>query len=183
MTGARPMLISSMSSTRGSCMRARATASICCSPPDRFPAVTLRRLVRAGNRSNALSSGGGVLAPGRLEVVVDGQGGEQGPVVGDEHEPGARGGCGPAVLEDLPVDGDRAPLRGQQASQRAEEGGLAGAVGAEDGDHRAGGGGHVERGDDGDRAVAGLDAVALEHGPGSVRSTMAEGTCPLVPRS
>ena len=73
MTGARPMLISSISRTRGSCMSARATASICCSPPERLPAVTLRRSARAGKRSKALVDGRLALALGRLEVLVDGE--------------------------------------------------------------------------------------------------------------
>ena len=50
-TGASPMLISSISRTRGRWTSARAMASICCSPPERVPAVMRRRMPSAGKRS------------------------------------------------------------------------------------------------------------------------------------
>ena len=48
--GARPRLGSSSSRYRGRDISARPIASICCSPPDRYPAVRLRRCASTGNR-------------------------------------------------------------------------------------------------------------------------------------
>ena len=59
MTGARPMLSSSTSSTFGSCISARPMASICCSPPERLPAATFTRRLRSGKYSKIVSIVGG----------------------------------------------------------------------------------------------------------------------------
>ena len=48
-SGARPKEGSSSSSRRGRSIRARATASICCWPPDKVPACWCRRSARMGN--------------------------------------------------------------------------------------------------------------------------------------
>ena len=50
-SGANPRLGSSHSSSFGRLIRARATASICCSPPDRLPARWPRRSDSRGNVS------------------------------------------------------------------------------------------------------------------------------------
>ena len=51
------MLISSTMSSRGRAMSARARASICCSPPERLPAVWRRRLPSTGNSCVASPTG------------------------------------------------------------------------------------------------------------------------------
>jgi len=51
MTGARPSEISSSSSTSAPVRRMRATASICCSPPDSRVPWLARRSARLGNIS------------------------------------------------------------------------------------------------------------------------------------
>src|ERR1700722_14761259 len=56
MMGASPMESSSSMSKRGFVARARARASICCSPPESVPADWFARSSRRGNRSNALRS-------------------------------------------------------------------------------------------------------------------------------
>ena len=61
--GASPIDSSSSSSTFGLVVRARAIASICCSPPDSVPASCLRRSRRRGNRVNARSSSSAMLGP------------------------------------------------------------------------------------------------------------------------
>ena len=83
MSGARPRLGSSHSSSFGRLISARAIASICCSPPDRLPACWSRRsaqarerLVPAGRcRAPTSSSLAGVGAD--AEVVLDGELGER----------------------------------------------------------------------------------------------------------
>jgi hypothetical protein len=50
MTGARPADISSMRRTFGRPSKARAMTSICCSPPDKRPALTARRGKSSGKR-------------------------------------------------------------------------------------------------------------------------------------
>ncbi len=54
--GARPMEGSSSMSRRGLLMRARPMASICCSPPERVPALWPSRSFRRGKRSKTISS-------------------------------------------------------------------------------------------------------------------------------
>jgi hypothetical protein len=49
MTGARPSVISSSSSSLAPVRRTRAMASICCSPPDSLVPGLLRRSSRLGN--------------------------------------------------------------------------------------------------------------------------------------
>ena len=53
--GARPSESSSAISSVGEVMRARASESICCSPPERLPATCRRRAARLGKNSNARS--------------------------------------------------------------------------------------------------------------------------------
>src|SRR5215475_1594372 len=53
MSGASPSDASSTSTTLGAVRQARHSASICCSPPDRLPAVCRSRLLSGGNRSAA----------------------------------------------------------------------------------------------------------------------------------
>ena len=53
--GDRPSEASSISSSRGDAINPRATASICCSPPDSVPASCSRRSASRGKISNARS--------------------------------------------------------------------------------------------------------------------------------
>ncbi|MNO04967.1 hypothetical protein D3C81_2261750 [compost metagenome] len=53
--GARPIEGSSSSNRRGLAIKARPMASICCSPPDRLPAMPVIRSFRRGNRLNTYS--------------------------------------------------------------------------------------------------------------------------------
>ena len=65
MTGARPRLISSSISSFGLRDRARAIASICCSPPESSPAFRFCSCRSAGKCANAVSISAGVPVPSR----------------------------------------------------------------------------------------------------------------------
>ena len=95
------MLISSMSSTFGCWISARAMASICCSPPDSAPARSVHRFSSAGKKSSR-SRGDGPPRGRDLQVLLDGERREQAAVVGHEHDAGAVRQDGPPGLERLP---------------------------------------------------------------------------------
>ncbi len=101
-TGARPRLSSSMSSTFGRLHERPGQASICCSPPDRLPAATFQRGRAPGTGSTMSRAGRLAFAPGRLDVLGDGQRREQRSVVGHEHQPGLGGRRGPAARRAWP---------------------------------------------------------------------------------
>ena len=95
--GARPRDSSSIISSSGRVISAPPRASICCSPPERLPAICLYRSLRIGNSSEDLVAGGLepvlVLADepaGEPQVLGDGEGGEHALAAG--HERDARGG-------------------------------------------------------------------------------------------
>ena len=70
MIGARPILSSSMSRTFGRWIRARAMASICCSPPDSDPAQFPARLEARKNRASTADPGHAVEATRRFSSTV-----------------------------------------------------------------------------------------------------------------
>ena len=87
MSGARPRLGSSHSSSLGRLIKARAIASICCSPPDRLPARWPRRSDKPRERlvpqvdveaDLAVAAGVGADA----QVVLDGELGERAAALG-----------------------------------------------------------------------------------------------------
>ena len=131
-------------------MSAPARPSICCSPPDSAPAGRSSRACRAGNSSS--TSAGGRRQPGLVvadhpagqpEVLRHGEAGERAGAAGHE------GHAAVGQLVGRPAGGALA-LRAatcaggglEQAADALEHGGLAGAVGAEQGDQLAAG--HVE---------------------------------------
>ena len=69
---------------RGLVTKARASDSICCSPPERFPAGWASRSARTGNRSSTSSRAASIAASvlperpgGEPQVLVDGERGEE----------------------------------------------------------------------------------------------------------
>ena len=136
MTGARPMLISSMSSTRGFCTSARATASICCSPPESAPAATFHRRSQRGEQVD-MRVGRLAAVPVRRRGSLDGQRGEQRAVVGHEHDAGLAGCAGRPLVSDSPVDEHVAGLAWAETGKGGQQRRLARAVRAEHGGDRA----------------------------------------------
>ena len=64
--GANPMEGSSSMSSLGLLISARAMASICCSPPERVPAICFSRSFRRGKRVNISSKEAGISDLGRV---------------------------------------------------------------------------------------------------------------------
>ncbi len=140
--GASPSASSSISSRRGRVSITRASASICCSPPERVPAAWWSRGASSGNRSSASSIAERACAASPAErvgadqqVVADGQPGE-GHLAADQQR-------GP-LADDLlrleigavdPEDADDAAVRVVETGHRPQQGRLAGTVGAEQRDH------------------------------------------------
>ena len=78
--GASPSASSSMSSSRGRVIITRASASICCSPPDSAPAGCCSRAASSGNRPSASSTAARARGPraaqrvgAEVQVVPDGE--------------------------------------------------------------------------------------------------------------
>ena len=133
------MLGSSINTNCGDVMRARATASICCSPPERLPASCLRRFASTGKYSNIRSMSllicllvGAPVGP-HLEVVEHAHGGEDEPPFRDvsyaeaDHLVRRQAVDPPAEKGDLAGDrvdqpGDGAQERALACTVRADEG-------------------------------------------------------------
>ena len=155
MIGASPSDSSSASSTFGSRPSARASDSICCSPPEQRPArrpidPLERREVREGDRGRHA---------GELQVVGDRHVHDHRPLLGHVAEavPAARvHRCGGRLAEEPDLALHRRELAGEREQRRR----LAGAVGAEERDDLAGVDVEVEVADDGHLAVAGRQARA-----------------------
>ena len=141
MTGASPIDGSSSRISFGRDISARPIASICCSPPERLPARWARRSFSTGKSVvHALDALREMLARRRqerahLEVVGHGEAREEAPALGH---------VGDAVRDDLvrgpprerrALEGERAGPRRDHAGDHAQQRGLPGPVGADDG-HR-----------------------------------------------
>ena len=145
--GARPSDSSSISSRRGRQRSARARASICCSPPDSSPARWSSRSRRTGKsastRSWAASANAGSLWWRRaVQAAIR----RFSPTVSDGNTPRPPSTVttpawtrSAGLRRSMSVADEGHPsLRGpQQPGHRAEHGGLAGAVGPEEGHHLA----------------------------------------------
>ena len=165
--GARPSESSSMSSSFGSGMRAWLTASICCSPPDRLPACWSMRSASRGNRASTRSSASRtarvVLAlepAGQAEVLPDREGREDALAARHHHHAAAGDLVGGQALQLLPGEGDRPAARLEQVGDALEQGRLAGAVGAEEGDDLALVDVEVQAEEDLHRAVGRVEVLA-----------------------
>ena len=98
-SGARPMLISSISSTFGCWISARAMASICCSPPESAPAAQRPALLERREHVEHVAWRRAAVRAATLQVLLDGERREQAAVVGHEHHAGAVRLVGPAVAQ------------------------------------------------------------------------------------
>lgn len=117
-------------------IRARATASICCSPPERSPARCAARSARTGKRSWTRSRAAerpGLLPPraAGTEVVGDRHAGEHPSALRDLGDPGGDHPVRGQVVEAAAVQGHRAPgdraaVKGEGPADRPQQGRLAG---------------------------------------------------------
>ena len=182
MMGARPRLSSSTRRRRGAHSTARASANICCSPPDNNPALRLESRSSWGNHSMIWSIGTPPPRAGRpnRRSLGNGQAEEEASVLGDVGDPRSGpaphlGGRATALGSGRPPEhgegavGERHQARDGQQGRR-----LAGAVGADQGHHLALTNDEVEIVHHGDAVVAEGDAVEAEklvgaHGRSSSR--------------
>ena len=169
-SGARPSDGSSRSSRRGRAIRARAIASICCSPPDSVPPRWPWRFSRIGNM---LEGAGQVL----VEIARDRSTvapicrfsstvmrGKMRRPSGDCEMP-SRAISWVGMLGDvLAVEDDRAGAGARRAADGHHQGRLAGTVGADQGDDLALLDVDVDALEGLDLAVEGLDAADREKG-------------------
>ena len=120
---------------------------------------------------------GGAAAGGDLEVLVDGEVGEHAAALGDEGDAGPGNLVGGAAGEVAALEADGAGGGAEQAHDGRQEGRLAGAVAAEEGDRPALLDGQVDTVQDGAAGIAGAQARHLEqrgHGaPSRNRSSRA----------
>ena len=142
MIGARPSDGSSSRSTSGRDIKARDTANICCSPPERLPACWLRvRAARDRSRTTSPCRRRPRLslrtkAPTR-EVVLDGEFGERAATLRDVARARAAR-CRPGPCRRvLARRRSTLPVVSIMPADRPQGGGLAGAVGSEDHDDLA----------------------------------------------
>jgi hypothetical protein len=95
-------------------------------------------LLQGGEDIEQLAGSSSAPPLGHLEVLLDGQGGEQRPVVGDEHDPRSARGHRVAVPQRRLVDADGAGVGGEEPGEGEQQRRLAGAVGPEQGEHDPG---------------------------------------------
>ena len=145
--------------------RPRASASICCSPPESVPASWLRRCSRRGNTAAAMLDGASVHRARRLEAQVVGhaEGGEDPPALGHVADAGLGQLVGRVPGHVGAVEEDPARARPEQPRHHPEQCRLAGAVRAEQGDHRTVGHDEIHVLEHGACAVAGADIPELKH--------------------
>ena len=143
MSGARPRLGSSHSSSFGRLINARAMASICCSPPLRLPArcvaalVEPRELPRTTARCRRATAAVAADERAGAQVVLDRQLGEGAAALrhlGDARRGRSRRAT--ALVMSWPSN-SIVPVPRDHAADGTHRGGLAGAVGAEDDDDLA----------------------------------------------
>ena len=141
--GANPRLGSSSSSRRGREMRARPSTSIWRSPPESMEACRRRNGRRRGKRSRISSTAAWAVAPGQApeggqaQVLVDGQLLYHPPPLGHVGDAEPRHGLHAAAHQGGAVEAHRAADRFHQPRDRAQQSGLAGPIGPQDGRHRA----------------------------------------------
>ena len=137
-SGARPRDISSAIMTLGSTARARAKASICCSPPDRLPARCVLRLPRTGKSSTArLMASSRSRAPAGCthrhpQVVDHRETRENAPSFGDVREPRPVATVGRPPTDVVAAEPDPPTGQRHQPGQRSGQRALPGAVGSEE---------------------------------------------------
>ena len=107
---------------------------------------------------------GAAAAAGDLEVLLDGEAGEDAAALGDEGDPGPGDLVGRAPGEVAALEADAAGGGAEQAHDGGQEGRLAGAVAAQEGDRPALADGQVDAVQDGAAAVAGAQAGHLQQG-------------------
>ena len=138
--GARPRDGSSMIRMRGLDISARATATICCSPPESVRASWLSRSLRRGKSEKAFSKFSLRSALARLcadptsRFSCDRHLREQAPALRHLHDTGANDGVGAHLGEVHVFERHRAGRRLGEARDGVHERRLAGAVGADDAD-------------------------------------------------
>ncbi|KAG1249741.1 hypothetical protein G6F68_013164 [Rhizopus microsporus] len=120
--GARPIDGSSSSSRRGLAIKARPMASICCSPPDRLPALPVGIHVLQAAAVGA-----------QLQVFQHCHGGKDGPAFRHLHDAARHELVRGQVGDVFAFEPDAAARFGQQARQRQQRGRFAGAVLAQQG--------------------------------------------------
>ena len=170
MVGARPSDSSSIMRSSGRVISAPPRASICCSPPERLPAIWLDRSLRIGKsvstsclaastRSRSLR----MSQDGQAQVLGHGEGGEHALAAGHQRDAAVGGDVGRrGSVTSSPLNSHRAGLRPHEAADALEERRLAGAVGAEQGDDLAGRHVEVDVEQDLHRAVGHVDAAARQ---------------------
>ena len=165
-----------MNRTFGRAMSAMARESCCCSPPERLPAGWPARSARMGNSSSASArpraACGGIAAElpgGEAEVLGDGEGREDAAPAGHHGDPGAGDVVGAASAEGSAVVGEVAVDVRHAADERLEDGGLAGAVGAEQGEDLAVGDVEVDAEEDLEGPVGGGEVAARDQPGGRGR--------------
>ena len=131
---------SSSISSLGRLIRARPMASICCSPPERVPAICLMRSFSRGEEGvdllQVLLDGVPLLGEGaHLQVLLDGHLEEDPPPFGDQGQAPLHHLVAGDLGQALPHEIDGAGLAPQQAGDGVQGGGLPRAVGADEGDH------------------------------------------------
>ena len=167
-TGASPIEGSSSSSRVGLPSSARATASICCSPPDMVPAFWLIRSRSRGNSSSTRSRSSAIFAVS-LRVYAP-RSRFSDTVIrwkilrpsGDWQMPSLTTSWPGMPLMRPALEDDLARRRPQQAGDGAQRGRLAGAVGPDQGHDLAGVDDEVQLLHGGDVAVVDADALQLE---------------------
>ena len=145
-SGASPRLGSSSISRRGAPMSARPIASIWRSPPDSVPAACALALVQAREQRGRSSSSraaccglrrAALAVAAQQQVVGHRHRGEQGARLRHQRDAALHALLQRQALHRLTVERHLA-ARGQHAHQGVQQRALAGAVGADHGDHAAG---------------------------------------------
>ena len=188
-SGARPSEGSSSSSRRGCAISARPIASICCSPPESVPAFWPRRSRSLGKsvsaRSYALGSPRAAQVGAHLEILADGQVGEDPPPLRHLRDP-ARHAAIRALRRDVrALEPDPAGARLEQTAHGAQERRLPRAVRADQRDDLARLHLEVDRAQREDRAVGDRERLdAQQRGLGAfMRAPLRRRRCPGTPRS
>ena len=140
--GDRPSEGSSSIRSLGKFIIARPMASICCSPPESVPPAWRAPFGEAGEQ--LIDRGEGVRQLDRRpigqkaddEIFLHGQMGKDAPSLGDVGNPRPRHLMRRQADQALAVGHDRAAARRNEPRDRAQNAGLAGAVGAEQHEHR-----------------------------------------------
>ena len=135
--GATPREGSSSSSSFGRAISARPITSICCSPPLIVPAAWRNRSFRRGKRASTSSSvrrilgGIGAGEGAHQQIVAHRHERKHAPPLGNHGDAHAHDRLGSQAVDALAVERDAALPDASEAGDRAQDRGLAGAVGAD----------------------------------------------------